>query len=1104
LALSGSWDKTARLWEISSAAEVRRFVGHSKFVMSVAFSPDGRYALTGSLDRTARLWDVRLGTGRESQPVRAFLGHSGPVYSVAYSPDGRAIATASGDGTARVWDAVTARPLQELRGHNGTVYSVAFSRSGKLIVTGGTDSTARIWDIATGRELHRLSGHSDKVYGAQFSPDDRWVVTGSRDGSLGLWDAGTGAPVGRCNNPGGMVLSVAFSADGLSVLTGDVSKKVRLWRTADCREIRRFDGHGNAVLSVAFSPDHRHAFSASRDQDIMEWDLDTARQVRKFQGRSDMVLAVAASPDGRYIATGSWAQSATLWDAEAGSAAANFGPLSTNTFSMAFFPDGRKIVMVSGATPERRSARVWEILSGKEPSLITPEDTPGAAAAAVSADGNYVAVGTTHGMTLLWSEKEHEVTRRLAEDSRPINAVAISTDGKLLLTGSDDGTARLWDTDRASVLCRLPRQFGRLFSVALSPDHSLMLTAGTDSIARLWAIPGCQLTGELRGHTSWIQAAAFSPDGQSVLTASGDTTARWWNVRSRGCLHVFSGHTGAVRAVAFWPQHPWIITGSQDAFTSIWSPQSEERLASLATFRDEGWAVVGSKGHFDVRGFREGTGLYWTFSDDPLHAVPVEFLARDYFEPHLLPRLLGRGEQSFPSLPDLGDLNRVTPRVRIEGIRRGDSADEVWVDVQASGATDPSQSNGKHQTDAHDLRLLRNGQLVHEWPSPDESDNDLSDKTVWQERSRVRPPPGESKLPPVRVRLASADRGKPVTFSAYAFNDDRVNSGIVAESTYLTPADMAIRVRHAYVVAVGVNAYQNSKRNLRGAVADAEAVVSSLASIPGYKVIPISLLSDPGPDGTGFNREQATKSNLRSVLSMLAAPSEAQAQRLRTSLGSSFGHLEQATPDDLVIVYFSGHGYAAPDGHFYLLLSDSGTRDTIEPEDLPNLVSAQDLASWLRRVDAGQIVMILDTCHAAKVTASGTEEFKAAPLGNPGLGQLAYDKGMWVLAATQADNVALESDQLGGGLLTYALTKEGLSEGFADLDRNGRITLAEWLKYAVQRVPFLYRDVVEGRVRLQHRGEIITAQALRRVLVSRDQVPELYDFHAGTEEIVLR
>ncbi|MBZ0172753.1 MAG: serine/threonine protein kinase, partial [Phycisphaerales bacterium] len=158
--------------DASRDVSLAELTGHTGWIQSAAFSPDGTRIVTASLDSTARVWDAGTGVS-----LTELTGHTGHVQSASFSPDGTRIVTASRDNTARVWDAATGQTLAELTGHTGSVLSAAFSPDGTRIVTASLDSTARIWDAATGETLAELSGHTSFFRSAVFSPDGTRVVT---------------------------------------------------------------------------------------------------------------------------------------------------------------------------------------------------------------------------------------------------------------------------------------------------------------------------------------------------------------------------------------------------------------------------------------------------------------------------------------------------------------------------------------------------------------------------------------------------------------------------------------------------------------------------------------------------------------------------------------------------------------------------------------------------------------------------------------------------------------------------------------------------------------------------------------------------------------
>jgi hypothetical protein len=149
-------------------------LGHSRNVLSVAYARDGRIALTGSDDQTARLWDIV--TAKE---IRRFEGHSASVQSVAISADSRFAVTGSSDTTARLWNTATGAEVRRFK-HATSVTSVAFSPDGKLVLTGSQDGKARLWDVETSDTSRAFEGHVSSITAVAFSPDRKTDADGQR------------------------------------------------------------------------------------------------------------------------------------------------------------------------------------------------------------------------------------------------------------------------------------------------------------------------------------------------------------------------------------------------------------------------------------------------------------------------------------------------------------------------------------------------------------------------------------------------------------------------------------------------------------------------------------------------------------------------------------------------------------------------------------------------------------------------------------------------------------------------------------------------------------------------------------------------------------
>jgi WD40 repeat protein/serine/threonine protein kinase len=522
LALTGSKDKTARLWEVPGGKPVAT-LRHEDFVAAVAFSPDSRLALTGSWDHTARLWDLASGS-----PV-ATLRHEGKVLAVAFSPDGRLALTGSEDQTARLWEAATGKPVATLH-HEGAVNAVAFSPDGRLALTGcgdliGRRGEARVWVVAVGKQVATLR-HEDGVMEAVFSPDGRLILTGGGGKMARLWNTSSGTPVTALRH-NGRVPAVAFSPDGRLVLTGSADKTARLWEAATGKPVATLR-HEGGVNAVAFSPDGRLVLTGCADKTARLWEAAIGKPVASLP-HEDWVTAVAFSPDGRLALTASLDQTARLWEVATGKPVATLRH-EASVAAVAFSPDGR--LALTGSRD--LTARLWETATGNLVATLPHEGH--VLVVGFSPDGHLALTGSADETTRLWDVATGKPAATLRHEGW-VTAVAFSPDGRLALTGSGDQSARLWDTATGNLVASLPHEHW-VWAVAFSPDGRLALTGSGDDYgrtgeARLWEAATGNLVATLR-HQEGVFAVVFSPDGRLALTGSGDLAsageARLWEV----------------------------------------------------------------------------------------------------------------------------------------------------------------------------------------------------------------------------------------------------------------------------------------------------------------------------------------------------------------------------------------------------------------------------------------------------------------------------------------------------------------------------------------------------------------------------------------------
>lgn len=291
LALYGGHDRLSRIIDLRDQKEVRVFPGHSKAIWSVALSPDCRHAVTGSEDRTLRLWDVA--TGKEldrfssdgifscvrfskdgktilatnwDQKVRRYKVANNELgtptkftfafasLDVALLPDEKHFVFGTVAGSVFLCDMDTGVIKKTFEGHSGWVHSVAILGGGRQILSASHDSTVRLWNVETSKTERVYLGHSDKINEIRILPSEKYFLSCGEDKTLRLWDIASGRELARGTGKGEL-RALSIAPDGKSCLTAGMPGALWEWTlpaTAELealsisphiREMRSADSH---------------------------------------------------------------------------------------------------------------------------------------------------------------------------------------------------------------------------------------------------------------------------------------------------------------------------------------------------------------------------------------------------------------------------------------------------------------------------------------------------------------------------------------------------------------------------------------------------------------------------------------------------------------------------------------------------------------------------------------------------------------------------------------------------------------------------------------------------------------------------------------------
>jgi WD40 repeat protein len=265
--VTGSWDKTLRLWDLEIGVVLKKMEGHSNRVQALAVSRDGQIIASG--DEKGEIIGWRGETGESLiKPIRA---HSNRIYSVDFSLDGAVLATGS-FGAVKFWCTKTWQMQGEPIKCGTYVYCIRYSPSGELLAI-ATYNNIQIYNPSTRQCVASFGVRSSSL---AWTPDGTRLLSAG-DHTIREWDTLTWKQVGRpWEGHTNDIRAIAIHPIGTLVASASNDKRVRLWRLSDQRTIAIFE-HSSSPQFVTFPSDGKHILSGDYDKEISEWAVPNSK-----------------------------------------------------------------------------------------------------------------------------------------------------------------------------------------------------------------------------------------------------------------------------------------------------------------------------------------------------------------------------------------------------------------------------------------------------------------------------------------------------------------------------------------------------------------------------------------------------------------------------------------------------------------------------------------------------------------------------------------------------------------------------------------------------------------------------------------------------------
>lgn len=1048
---SGSFDNTIKLWELQSGFEIRSFHSHTAKVHDVVFSPDGKLIASVAADHQICVHDIVTG---ELKHQFEYLKND--LWSVRFSSDARFLITLDNRDDCNIWDLKTNTHagsvkkdysgrfnthsipngnliLPHVKDYNTLTlidvmkkdtlfaldlkdfYAHAFSKDGQYMVIGSSKLETHVIDLKQKKLLHTLvSDSTNQCHGCKtkiaYANLSNLVLSGDDKNGLSLWEVPTGKK--RYTLPLTIDFDyIEFSSNDEYFLVNS-SDEMAVYDAKTGKELYKLENDYLDYFTPHFAPKGNQIVVPSAYNTFSIVDFVANKTIRNYKGYLNQ-----ERNDGLNMSYSNWIDTKIL-------------QYVSMKAQVAISPDAKTIVKgnvdSSVFVIDVESGRLIKKLKGHKKLVYRFE---------FSHDGKILATAGGDRYIILWNTSTWEEIGRLKGHVELIFDVKFSSDDKQITSSAWDGYVMQWDVKSLTRTNIIDTDNSSVYSLAYSPDDLYVLQNDLGKKNQLMEQDSRQVFGTLVGHTNVVSQSLFTSNNQ-IVTSSWDGTVKFWDDGTNRLLAKHKEHKGAVLSLALaketnsvysggidgeivvWDYQTkqktkqikahmgaitslniagkYLVSGSSDGEIKVWELNTLTLLYTYMQINQNDWLVTNTSGFFD------GTNNAQQYVNyvKGLEVVPISSMFNKYFTPNLSKRIMSGEKFSYnesefnkklqliPSL-ELGFASKDNHLIYTDSVLISKS-NFVYLDLKVNSS----------QSLLYTTHVYRNGKLV---------------KNVLMQRGQV------SNENHVGVHLNNGLNTLTIVVENELGYESKKQELKIFHDGKKFKTDL-------YVLAIGINEYQNPSYHLNYAAQDADAFLNKL-----------NKGSDSLFSNTYFYHLSNTETSKATILSKW--------QEIEKEIG----------PEDVFVFYFAGHGVMSIDEinkQFFLIPFDQKQMYGTALELAPKSISGEELTQLSTKLSAEKQLYIIDACQsggAIQTFASrGFEREKA-------LAQLARSTGTYFLTASQDYQFANESTELKHGIFTYSIL-EALSGNDATSALDKKITVGELKNYVEERVPELSKQ----------------------------------------------